>query len=186
MAHGLIIEAQLAADNIDTLNRHVVSSTADFDGGNLMELKPINAVGDDRYTATVPVATTGLWVAYPAQQRFIDVDGRRFAGLTVDERAYTNLQGETFNAFKPKVGDTMSFSIDDLDADSQALIASIEAGDILEAKTGQKTLTRVAKATGATANTTAFEIKYIHYELFPKAGIGNERVPFFRVVCVQE
>lgn len=186
MAHGLIIEAQIAADNIDALNRHAESATADFDGGNLVELAPPTTVGSDVWTAKVPTVATGLYIAYPAQQRLIDVDGRRFAGLTVDERAYTNLMGETFNVFKPKVGDEISVSIDDLDADSQALIASIESGDILEAKAGQKTFTRVAKATGATANTTAFEIEYIHYELFPKAGIGNERVPFFRAVCVQE
>jgi hypothetical protein len=186
MAHGLLIEAQIAADNIDALNRHAVSATADFDGGNLVELAPPTAVGHDEWTAKVPTVATGLYIAYPAQQRFIKVGDRKFAGLTVDEREYTNLQGDLFNVFKPKVGDEISVSIDNLDADSQEALASIESGDILEAKAGQKTFTRVAKATGATANTLAFEIEYIHYEEFPKAGIGFEKVPFFRAVCIAE
>ncbi len=188
MAHGLIIESKIAADNVKTLNKSVVSTTADFDGGNLMALAAPTTVGEDRWTATVPAngAVTGLYVAYNPTNRFIDVDGRLIAGLLADERAYTNIQGRTFDAFKPKVGDEISFSIDTLDSASQALIDSIESGDILEAKAGQKTLTRVAKATGATENTTAFEIEFIHYEEFAKAGIGVDKVPFFRCVCVQE
>ena len=153
-----------------------------------MVLEAPTATGEDRWKATVPAEgkVSGLWMAYNPTNRFINVDGRLLAGLLADERAYTNIQGRTFDAFKPQIHDEICFSIDDLDATSKAALASIESGDILEAKAGQSTLTRVAKATGATADTTAFVIERIEYEQFAKAGIGVDKVPFFRCVCIAE
>lgn len=183
MAHGLIIESKISADNVEALNRSVVSTTADFDGGNLMVLTAPTTVGEDRWTATVPAtgAVSGLWVAYNPTDRFIDVEGRVFAGLLADERAYTNLKGKTFDAFKPKVGDEIDFTVDCIDDATDAV-----AGDYLEAKAGQATLTRVAEATGATASTTAFQIEYVKYAEFAKADIGFDKVAVYHTVCVAE
>jgi hypothetical protein len=115
--HGLIIESQISADNTDALNRFAYSATTDFDGGALVELASPNVVGDDRYIASVPTATNGLWVAYNPADRHIDVEGRVFAGLIADDRVYTNLKGNTFTVFKPKAGvDLIDFTEDCVDA----------------------------------------------------------------------
>ena len=79
------------------------------------------------------------------------------------------------------VGDELDLTIDCVDSTASSAVA----GDILEAKAGQTTLTRVAAATGATADTTAFEIEYVGVAPFPQAGIGMEQVTMFRVRCIQ-
>lgn len=181
--HGLIIESQISADNTDALNRFAYSATTDFDGGALVELASPNVVGDDRYVASVPTATNGLWVAYNPADRHIDVEGRVFAGLIADDRVYTNLKGKTFTVFKPKAGvDLIDFTEDCVDA----TVSDAVVGDILESKAGQSKLTRIAKNTGATANHTAFVIESIRYADFPKAGIGVEKVKVFHCACIAE
>lgn len=184
MAHGLIIESQISAANIDALNRFAYSDAVDFDGGALVALASENVAGDDRYEASVPsTALNGLWIAYNPTDRHIDVEGRRFAGLLVDERAYTNLKGKTFDVFKPQANvDLVDFSEDCVDATVEDAVV----GDILESKAGQSKLTRIAAGTGATANHTAFKIESIRYVDFPKAGIGVDKVKVFHCVCIAE
>ena len=182
MAHGLIVESKIAAKDIDALNRSVVGSV-DFDGGALLDLTAPSTVGEDRWTAAVPSTTlNGLYVAYNPTTRINVVEGREFAGLILDERAYTNIATKTFDAFKPKLGDEIEFSADAIDA----TVADAVAGDILESKAGQSKLTRIAASTGATANHTAFKIEYVKTYDFPQAGIGTEKVKFFRCVCIAE
>lgn len=182
MAHGLVNESKISAKDIDALNRSVVA-TVDVDGGNLIALTAPTEVGSDVWTAEAPKAGNlgGLWIAYNPTNRHIDVEGKVFAGLTADERAYTNIAGKTFDAFKPVVGDEIEISVDAIDD-----VKSIVAGDYLEAKAGQTKWTRVAKATGATAGSTAVQVEYAVPHDFPKAGIGVEKVNFYRCVVVAE
>lgn len=182
MAHGLIIESKIAAKDIDALNRSAVAKI-DVDGGNLVALTAPTKVGDDVWTAEAPKAGSlgDLWIAYNPTDRHIEVEGRKFAGLIEDERAYTNLAGKTFDVFKPKAGDEIEISVDAIDN-----VASLVAGDFLEAKAGQTKWTRVAKATGATAGSTAVQVEYAVPHEFPKAGIGVDKVNFYRCVVVAE
>lgn len=182
MAYGVLIESMIQAKNIDALNRSVKAEVA-VAGGGLIALSAPTVQGDDVWTAEVPDSELGgLWMAYNPEVKYIDVNGKKFAGLSADARDYTNLVGEVFDAFKPKVGDEIVITIDAVDATG----ANAVAGDILESKAGQTLLTRIAASTGATAGSTAFKIEWVGSVDFPKANIGIDKVKAFKAVCVQE
>ena len=180
--HGVLIESMIQAKNIDALNRSVIS-TVDVDGGNLITLTAPTVKGEDRWTASVPAtgALGGLWIAYNPSVKYTEVNGKMYAGLSADPRDYTNIKNHTFDAFKPKVGDEIIVTIDDVDETG----AQAVAGDILESKNGQTKFTRVAGGT-ATSGSTAFKVEWVDTVDFPQAGIGVEKVKAIKAVCVQE
>lgn len=184
MAYGVLIESEIQATNNDALNKSAVSSTTSVAGGGLVTLTAPTTQGEDRWTATVPAtgALSGLWIAYNPSEHLTSVNGKYFAGLSADPRDYTNIQGRTFTAFSPKVGDEIIISVDAVDTTSSSAVA----GDILEAKNGQTLFTRIASATGATASTTAFKIEYVGTFPYTQAEIGMEFYKGFKAVCIQE
>lgn len=183
MANGVLIESMIQAKNIDALNRSVICADADVAGGGLIALTAPTVQGEDRWTASVPNATLGgLWIAYNPEVRYTEVNGKLYAGLSADDRDYTNIKGHTFDAFKPKVGDEIVVTIDTVDESG----AQTVAGDFLEGKAGQTTFQRIAKNTGKTAGSTSFEIEWVGSVDFPQAGIGIEKVKAIKAVCVQE
>ena len=181
MAYGVLIESMIQAKNIDALNRSV-KANIDVDGGNLIALTAPTEQGNDVWTASAPATGKlgNLWIAYNPCVKYTVVNGKKFAGLSADNRDYTNIKGEVFDAFKPVVGDEIIVTIDDVDATG----ASAVAGDILESKNGQTKFTRVAGGT-ATTGSTAFQIEWVGTVDFPKAGIGIDKVKVFKAVCVQ-
>lgn len=183
MAYGVLIESMIQAKNIDALNRSVVSAS-DVAGGGLLVLTAPTTQGNDVWTATAPTsgALGGLWIAYNPEVKYTVVNGKKYAGLSADLRDYTNIAGEVFDAFKPKIGDEIVITVDAVDATSSSAVA----GDILESKAGQTTFTRIAAGTGATAGSTAFKIEWVGSVEFPQAGIGINRVKAFKAVCIQE
>ena len=186
MAHGIIIESKIAAKDIDVLNRSVVAEV-DVDAGSLLALTPPSQVGSDVWTAEAPSADAleGLWMAYNPTNRISKFEDLEFAGLSVDDRRYTNIANKTFDAFKPTKYDEVEFSQDCL-ADASA-VANVVTGDFLESAAGSFKLARKAKAVGATAGHTAFEVEYVKKYTFPKThGIGDVDYKFFRARCVAE
>lgn len=183
MAHGFIIESMIQAKNIDALNRSVVSAV-DVDGGGLISLAYPTTKGNDVWTASTPDSGTlgDLWIAYNPEVKYLSINGKKYAGLSADVRDYTNIAGETFDAFKPKIGDELIISVDAVDSTSSSAVA----GDILESKAGQTKFTRVAAGTGATVGSTAFKIELVDAIDFPSASIGVEQVKAFKAVCIQE
>lgn len=183
MANGVIVESRISATNVDALNRSCVSEI-DVAGGALIALAAPAKQGDERWVATAPVAGAlgGLWIAYNPSEHLTAVGDKMFAGLSVDPRDFVNIKGRSFSAFKPVAGvDQIEITADCIDDASEVV-----AGDFLEAKAGQTTFTRVAKNTGATAGSTAFQVEWIGTKPFPKKGIGMEYVTIYRIVCVQE
>lgn len=183
MAYGVLIESMIQAKNIDALNRSVTSAI-DVAGGGLIALTAPTAQGNDVWTAAAPASGTlgDLWIAYNPEVKYTQVNGKVYAGLSADLRDYTNLAGEVYDAFKPKVGDEIVITVDGVDATSSSAVA----GDILESKAGQTTFTRIAAGTGATAGSTAFKIEWVGAVDFPKAGVGIDKVKAFKAVCIQE
>lgn len=182
MANGVIIESRISATNDDALNRFCVSVN-DVAGGALIALTAPTKQGDENWVATTPVAgaLSDLWIAYNPSERLTEVNGKMFAGLSADPRDYVNIKNRPFSAFKPVKGNQIVITADCIDSTDDLV-----AGDFLQAKAGQSTFTRVAKATGATANTTAFQVEWAGVLPFPKAGIGMEYAPAYKIVCVQE
>lgn len=184
MAYGFIIESAIEAQNIDKLNRSVKCAD-DVHGGALLALAPSGVKGDEAWTATQPDddAVTGLWIAYNPEVKYLKINGKKISGWGISEdiRDYTNIAGEVFDAFKPRIGDEIEFSADCVDTPN-----AVVKNDILESKADQYTLHRVAGATGATSGHTAFEVEWVGTVDFPQAGFGVEKVKVFRAVCIAE
>jgi hypothetical protein len=183
MSYGVIVESRIQATNIDALNRTAQAEVA-VAGGGLVALTAPTTYGNDVWTAAAPASGSlgDLWIAYNPAEHYTEVNGKIFAGLSKDPRDYANLANRPFDVFKPKVGDEIVVTIDCVDASGSSAVA----GDILESKANQTTFQRIAKATGATAGSTAFEIESVFNMPFPQAGIGAAAVKAFRCVCVQE
>lgn len=183
MAFGVMIESSIAATNIDAYNRYAIGDFA-VAGGGLVSLAPPTVQGDDRWTATEPAegALGGLYMAYNPSPKYMELNGKKYAGLSADPRDFTNLAGETYTVFKPKLGDEIVITIDAVDATGAVAVR----GDILESKAGQTTLQRIPAATGATTGSTAFEVEWVGVLPFPQAEIGMAQVKAIKMVCVQE
>lgn len=184
MAYGFIIESAIEAQNIDKLNRSVKCED-DVHGGALLALAPSKVKGDEVWTATKPDSTNikDLWIAYNPEVKYLVINGKKYSGwgITKDVRDYTNIAGETFDAFKPRLGDEIEFSADCVDTPN-----TVVADDILESKAGQYTLHRIAAGTGATSGHTALKVEWVGTVELPKAGIGTDKVKVFRAVVIAE
>ena len=180
----IIAETRIAAYNVDMLNRSAIHSTADVDGGNLVSLTSSTTAGNDVFTAATPTAQTlgGLWMAYNPSVRLTELNDQFYAGLSADERDYTNIAGRVFDVFKPQKGDIIALSLETIDASG----ANAVAGDILESKASQTKFQRIAAVTGATSGSTAFKIMRVETQPYPQAGVGMEMAKKFIVECIQE
>lgn len=161
--HGYIIEAQIAAKDVDALNKSAVA-TADVDGGEIVSLGALNA--DGVFVATKLTAGTGgnVWMAYNPSEHFTKVGDNVFAGLTVDPRDYTNLANRPMDVFKPQVGDIITILNTNLkEGETPTQGSFLEMGaDGYEVK---------ASATADTFSLEVIEAKTIP---FPQKGIGFE------------
>lgn len=180
----IIAETRIQAYSVDALNRSAVHATADVDGGNLVALTASATAGNDVFTATTPAtgALGGLWMAYNPSVRLTEVGDELFAGLSVDERAYTNIAGRVFDVFKPKVGDILALSLETMDSSGENAVA----GDFLEGKNGQTKLQRIAASSGATTGSTSFKVLRVETQPYPRGAVGMEFAKKFIVECVQE
>lgn len=169
---GILRERSIQAKDIKALN-YSFKGAVDFDGGNIMNI----AYGaDDVMTATAPVTgkLTGVAMAYNPSVRYTKVGTKMFAGLSADERDYTNLAGLVGDCFVPKVGDEVGVIMANIDGETAPTV-----GKFLEAANGKKTL---VIADSQTASTFSMEVVKIVKEQFPKAGIGFDTVDVY--VCV--
>lgn len=173
---GFIYETQIAAKDVDALNRFAVA-TVDVDGGTLVSL---GAKTDDVFAATVATAGTGggLWMAYNPSEHLVKIGDNVYAGesLNVDPREYTNLANRTMDVFKPQVGDLIGFTAPNFATGEEA---NAEVGKFMEVTTGGYEI----KAS-ATASTTSFKIVGIEDVPFPHAGIGYEVAKKYVAECV--
>lgn len=143
MAYGVLVESRIQAENIDALNHSAVAQM-DVDGGAVVALAPSSKKGDDVWTATAPTGGTGiLAIAYNPAGHYTEVNGKRFAGLSADDRDYTNLHGETFGTFIPKKTDEIKITIDNIESTSQS---AVKAGAYLVPTAGSTKWTAQAEA----------------------------------------
>ena len=150
--------------------------------------RDLKIVGNDVYTATVPVTggLTGLWMALnPGQKTIADVNGNVYNGLSRDPRAYTNLANSPFGAIKVHKDDFIEITSDGVVSTD---VASVVAGDYLNAVNAKTILGRTAAASGIPASTTTFVVNYVGYATFPpvKGSVGMTQQKVFGLTCVQE
>jgi hypothetical protein len=104
--HSVLIPSAIAAMNIDSLNRSVMSASA-VDNGNVFTMGAEYTSGSliEVFAITQPSAgsAAGLWMAYSGDE--IVVTDSKYKGLDPDPRNFFNAAGKVFSAYKPQVGD---------------------------------------------------------------------------------
>lgn len=172
MAYGWIVEKELAADVIDTLNKSA-TCVDNVDGGNLVT---VGVYTDGGYATTLGTAgaTLGFWMAYNPTEHLINVDGSEFSQLTKDPRKYTNLANRTFDIFKPQVEDLIGFS-------AFCISGSIPVvGQFLEPAANGKLQTKATQ----TASSTSFKVVATENQPFPQGAPGQENTVLYVCKCV--
>lgn len=177
MANSVLIEARVVAQNVDAYNK---SARADVDvaGGNLVTLTPSGKQGDDVFTAKTPAAGDDVWMAYNPSGKYIeDANGNRYAHLSADPRAYTNIAGDVFGVYKPQVNDEIIVTSDDVDDDTAIVGQFYTQGAGLT----------LFKAEDKPATGLAYEVASVDVLPFPpiKGQIGMTQQKAFHLVCVQ-
>jgi hypothetical protein len=150
-------------------------SSINVDGGGLVVLGDLQ--GDD-FVATAPLtASKRVAIALNPSVHYTKVSNNVFAGLTQDDRDYTNLAGEAFDVTIPVVGRIYKI----IDANVEGTTAPTK-GKFLEVTNGKTTMS--IKAT-QTADVPSFEVIRVDTAQFPKVGsIGDEFVPVYVIKCV--
>lgn len=177
MANSVLIEARVVAQNVDAYNK---SARADVDvaGGNLVTLTPSGKQGDDVFTAKTPAAGDDVWMAYNPSGKYIeDANGNRYAHLSADPRAYTNIAGDVFGVYKPQVNDEIVVTSDDVDDDTATVGQFYTQGAGLT----------LFKAEDKPATGLVYEVASVDVLPFPpvKGQIGMTQQKAFHLVCVQ-
>lgn len=146
---NVLIKRSVASQNIDSLNRAVVSES-DVENGNVFDLLTRSETDgeDEVWNATAPTTAStamGLWMAGASEVVITKVGNLEFKGIVEDPREFKNIAGRVFSAFKPMAGDIIEMTLG----------ASSE-GDYLIPQDSQ-----MALKTSSSDNATGFSMKKI-------------------------
>lgn len=174
MAHAVLIPSAIAAMNIDSYNRSVLSASA-VDNGNVLVMDAEYTSGSltEVFKVTAPSGSgAGLWMAYSGDE--IVLTDVKYKGLDPDPRNFYNVAGKVFSAFKLQVGDIIVVTAD--------------------AFTGARTAETYAAPTTSYAllwtpglATSGVCFKYIAttYISLATGAIDSQRVTAYKLECVQ-
>lgn len=113
MAYNVVNQKQIAAYNVDALNRSA-KADVDVENGSVFKLVQKTGVDGEKVVWKAEQATaadTGLWMAMsPAVVTVVDAMGVEYRGLNVDPRAFTNVAGRVFDAVKLMKGDLIEMT----------------------------------------------------------------------------
>ena len=122
--HAILEKLQVAARNIDSYNRTFVngeSTQVDMDNGYIFYAGDV-VTGDNQLYKTAKPATALLtgkaWMAASPIRVLTDAgDGNYIEGLTKNPKAFTNVAGQTVDAFMPQIGDKIKLTAEGLAGD---------------------------------------------------------------------
>lgn len=177
MAHGVLIPEAIAATNIDSYNRSVISSASSIDNGMIFNCTTkawTSGSGAEVFNITAPAtgSLTGLWMAYSGDE--IVLTDSKYKGLDPDPRNFYNAAGKVFSAYKIQVGDIILVTADAL----QGTVASAYA----EASNGKMQL--VWAATTAGTGTVVYKLLATKYISLATGGINSQRVTAYELECI--
>lgn len=175
MAKTVMIQTQVAAMNIDSLNSDAINTTADVDNGSVVVRGALSTVAGQSELFTTSAPTTGaltdLWMAYSPEVVEFKSGNNVFRGLSADPRDFTNVQNRPFNIFKPVKGDLITLTGDAFTGGLEGLTE----GQFAVAADGSMKLAPSASAIAGLSFKVLSKTKYI--------SIGNERVPAALIEC---
>jgi hypothetical protein len=113
MTNAIVILNKVAAKNVDSYNRSVVSGS-DIDNGWVFYMAGINNSGSSEVWDVRQPTTgslNGLWMAASPE---IVTTAAKYRGIDPDPRNFTNSASYVFDAFKPQIGDIITLTADAL------------------------------------------------------------------------
>ncbi len=171
MSYSVLIAGEIAAKNIDSLNKFGKAAVA-VENGHVVALgNKSNVKGEnDVYNVNVPAATLASDIFYMVNEPVNVLVNGKYSGLTDDPREFNIPAGKVFAMYKPMVGDEVVITVDGL--------------------TGTNgTNTYIAPADGTTKLTWTDNISGVSlaykYVGDTFVSIGNERVTAYRFICVK-
>lgn len=177
--HAVLIPSAIAAQNIDSLNRSVVSASP-IDNGNILEMGAEYTSGSltEVFAVTQPSSasmTGNLWIAYSGDE--IVLTASKYKGLDPDPRNFFSEAGKVFSAFKPQVGDILTITSAGFSGSAPTQTSTYVTGKIGD----------YGLYWGTSASSTGLIFKYIGttYISLATGGIDSQRVVAYKLECVQ-
>jgi hypothetical protein len=177
--HAVLIPSMIAAMNIDSLNRSVISACP-VDNGNVLTMGAEYTSGSlTEVFAVEKVVTTasgpGIWMAYSGDE--IVLTASKYKGIDPDPRNFYNEAGYVFSAFKPQVGDIITITAAGFSGSSPTTVG-VYANPVPNANT---------LLWSTSASTAGLLFKYIGttYISLATGGIDSQRVAAYKLECVQ-
>lgn len=176
MAKTVLIQTQVAAMNIDSLNSDAINTSTDLDNGAVVARGALSTTAGQSELFTVAANTgtlTDLWMVYSPEVVIFKSGNRAYKGLSADPRDFTNVAGLPLNIFKPVKGDLITVTDDEFVGG----IASLTVGQHANATSGSLKLTANSTAGDGLSFKVLSTTEYI--------SIGNERVTAALLECVK-
>lgn len=179
MAHGVLIPVQIAAMNIDSLNRSVIdlgASASPIDNGNIFALGSEYSSGSliEVFELAQPSSASGtnLWMAYSGDE--VIITDAKYKGLDPDPRNFWTPANKVFSAYKPQVGDIITVTADCFSNSrtAETFAAPILSSFLLKWETNQATSGLCYKLLSTT------------YISLATGAIDSQRVSAFKLECV--
>jgi hypothetical protein len=172
MAYSVLIAGEIAAKNIDSLNKFGKAAVA-VENGHVVALGDRSATKgeNDVYNVNVPAtATLATDIFYMVNEPVNVLVNGKYSGLTDDPREFNIPAGKKFTMYKPLIGDEVVITADGL-AGTKGENTYVVPAD------GTTKLTWAADGTGV-----SLAYKYVGDTY---VSIGNERVTAYRFICVK-
>lgn len=172
MAYSVLIAGEIAAKNIDSLNKFGKAAVA-VENGHVVALgDKSNVKGEnDVYNVNVPATDTlASDIFYMVNEPVNVLVNGKYSGLTDDPREFNIPAGKKFTMYKPLIGDEVVITADGL-AGTKGTNTYVVPAD------GTTKLTWADDGTGV-----SLAYKYVGDTY---VSIGNERVPAYRFICVK-
>jgi hypothetical protein len=172
MSYSVLIAGEIAAKNIDSLNKFGKAAVA-VENGHVVALGDRSDVKgeNDVYNVNVPAtATLASDIFYMVNEPVNVLVNGKYSGLTDDPREFNIPAGKKFTMYKPMIGDEVVITEDGLAGTKSSNTYVVPADDT----------TKLTWA--ANGNSVSLAYKYVGDTY---VSIGNERVTAYRFICVK-
>ncbi len=174
MAYSVLIAGEIAAKNIDSLNKFGKAAVA-VENGHVVALgnKSTTKGENDVYNVNVPDTNTlASDIFYMVNEPVNVLVNGKYSGLTDDPREFNIPAGKKFTMYKPMIGDEVVITKDGL-VDNK--------GDNTHVIPANNT-TKLTWATETEISDVSLAYKHVGDTY---VSIGNERVTAYRFICVK-
>jgi len=184
MAYSVLIAGEIAAKNIDSLNKFGKAEDFPVENGHVVALgDKSNVKGEnDVYNVNKPANATDIF--YMVNEPVNVLVNGKYSGLTDDPREFEIPAGKVFTMYKPMVGDEVVITEDGLNVPTDITPANNNGENNHVAPANY-----VAPANGTTKLTWTNNISGVSlaykYVGDTYVSIGNERVKAYRFICVK-